>query len=793
LRANRSLRGAPAAWSPDIVSTAGKVALFAVWTAAIAGLGWFVDRNLVVGSDLRLFMPSPRTAEERMLLEEIGEGPASRMLLIAISGGDPEDEADTSRALGAALRGNDEFRWVANGEGSLEDIPDRLLPYRYLLSPTLDHSRFDTAFLTAQLRERLRDLASPAAGFLEPVLPRDPTLELLKLAESWQPTAQPQLLNDVWFDSAGRDALLVAETRAAGFDPRGQRAAADALHRAFEQVRTDAKLGLEASGPGAFSVLMKERTQAEAQRFGTLATIGMVILMLVAYRSVPVLLLGLMPLASAGLAGLAAVSATFGVVHGITLAFGFTLIGVAQDYPVHLFSHQHAGLDPRDNVRALWPTLATGVVSTCVAYLAFLFSGVRGLAQLSVFTVAGLAVAGLTTRYLLPPLVPQHGHDAAESAALGRLWNRVAGWPRPLWLGLALAAVCMAVLWLSPHPLWNNELGGLTPVPRPLIERDVALRHELGAPDIRYLLLIQGDDAQEVLAREVALEPKLEAMVTHKTLTSFDDAVRYLPTREQQLRRQSALPDRSALEASLDAAARATTFKPDVFVPFLEDVERARALPPLGPEDLAGTPLEARVGGLLLAREGHWTGLVTLTGLKDPDALRQIAATTEGATLLDLKQASEALVAHQRERILWCLAASGVLLVVVVIVALRDLARARRVLAPMALTTLVVLALLHGAGVSLNLFHLIALVLAAGLGLDYALFFERAADDPAEQRRTLHAVLVCSLSTLMVFALLSFSTLPVLRSIGITVAAGVVSNFVLALLISRPPGKGPLA
>src|SRR5512134_2538435 len=104
----------------------------------------------------------------------------------------------------------------------------------------------------------------------------------------------------------------------------------------------------------------------------------------------------------------------------------------------------------------------------------------------------------------------------------------------------------------------------------------------------------------------------------------------------------------------------------------------------------------------------------------------------------------------------------------------------------MALTTILIIGILQATGVSLSLFHLIALVLAAGLGLDYALFFEHAADDPSEQRRTLHAVIVCSLSTLMVFALLAFSTLPVLRAIGITVAAGVVSNFVLALLLTRP-------
>jgi predicted exporter len=771
--------------------TAGKGLLLAAWIAVLAVLGWMVERNLVVGTDLRLFMPSPRTAEERLVLEEIGEGPGSRMLLLAIAGADAQAAADTSRALVAALRGSNDFRWIANGAGDLDAIPDRLLAYRYLLSPTLDEARFDTTFLRAQLEERLRDLTSPAAGFLEQWLPRDPTFELPRLLESWQPARQPQLLFDVWFDSAGQQALLVAETRAAGFDPQGQRAAAHALQRAFEEVRTDPRLRLEASGPGAFSVLMQERTQREAQRLGTLATIGMVVLLLVAYRSLPVLLLGLLPLASAGLAGLAAVSAIFGTVHGITLAFGFTLIGVAQDYPMHLFIHQHRGLDPRDNVRALWPTLATGVASTCVAYLAFLFSGVRGLAQLSVFTVAGLAVAGLTTRYLLPWLVPARGRDAAGSLLLGRLWDRVASLPRPLWLGAAVGLLCSGSLWLSPRPMWEDELGGLTPVPRTLIERDSALRRELGAPDVRYLLVIQDRDAQRVLAKAAALGPQLDELVAIGALGGYDHAARYLPTIERQEHRRAALPAAPELRATLSAALQETPFRPGVFEPFLDDVERARQLPALGPHDLAGTPLEARVGGLLLEREEHWSGLVTLTGLQDPAALGRLAEAVDGATLLDLKQASQDLVAHQRTRILWCLAGSAVLLVLVVAVALRDGTRVRRVLAPMVLTTLVVLGVLHAAGVSLNLFHLIALVLAAGLGLDYALFFERAADDPAEQRRTLHAVLVCSLSTLMVFALLALSNLPVLRSIGVTVAAGVVSNFVLALLLTRPAGGRP--
>jgi predicted exporter len=760
--------------------------LLGIWLLAIAASGWVVDRHLVVGTDLRLFMPSPRTAEERLILEEIGESPASRLLLLSISGGEPPALAETSRDLARMLRQSREFRFVANGEVDVSSIPEGLLTYRYLLSPTLDDTRFDAGFLTAALQERVRDLSSPAAGFLEPWLPRDPTLELLRLAETWLPATQPQLQYDVWFDTTSRKALLAVETRAAGFDPQGQRTVADLIRHAFDSARSEPGLELQVTGPGAFSVLMQQKTRDEAQRFGAAATFGMVALLLLAYRSVPVLILGLLPLVSAGVAGLAAVSLVFGTVHGITLAFGFTLIGVAQDYPMHLFSHQRPGLDPWTNVRQLWPTLATGVASTCVAYLAFLLSGVGGLAQLSVFTITGLAVAGLSTRFLLPALVPGRTRDPADSAALGRLWNAIAELPRPLWLGAAVTIACLAYLWVSPRPLWVDELGGLTPVPRALIDQDSRLRRELGAPDVRYMLALEATGAQQVLEMSRALAPRLDELVSRGAIAGFEHPARYLPPAAVQERRRDALPAAAELRTALDVALAGTPFKPSVFEPFLTDVEHARQLPPLGPDDLAGTPLESRVGSLLLKRDEGWIGLVMLSGVADAAVVRQIAASVPGVIFLDLKQASEDLVARQRQRILWCLAGSAALLVVVVTAALRRARRVVRVLAPMALTTLLVLSLLHGLGISLSLFHLIALVLAAGLGLDYALFFEHAADDQGEQRRTLHAVLVCSISTLMVFALLSFSTLPVLKAIGITVAVGVLCNFVLALLLTRP-------
>src|SRR5690606_9682488 len=199
-----------------------------------------------------------------------------------------------------------------------------------------------------------------------------------------------------------------------------------------------------------------------------------------------------------------------------------------------------------------------------------------------------------------------------------------------------------------------------------------------------------------------------------------------------------------------------------------------------------GTPLATRIGGLLIEAGTHATALVSLTGLNDADAVARVAA-AHGAHLLDMKQASESLVADYRARILAALALAGLALVATVWFALRAPRRVARVLLPMALTTLLVLAVLRGFGIELNLFHLVSLILAAGLGLDYALFFEHAGDDRDDQRRTLHSVLVCSAMTLLVFSLLALSSVPVLRAVGGTGALGVASAFVPPLLVARAP------
>jgi predicted exporter len=513
--------------------------------------------------------------------------------------------------------------------------------------------------------------------------------------------------------------------------------------------------------------------------------VGFIALLLLAYRSIGSLLLSALPIASAALAGIVALTLAFPDVHGITLAFGFTLLGVAQEYPIRVLSHRRAGEDALHSVRALWPLLLTAIASACIAYLAFYASGVNGLKQLAVFTIVGLLAAGFSTRYLLPHLLPRRVRDVADMGWLVRARAFVDHLPRPRWLPLLVAAAIVAMLALAPGPFWQNNLAALTPLPQSMLQHDARLRQALGAPDVRYLLVLQAPTAQGVLELSQQLQPRVDALVARHAVDTLELPSRYLPAVALQRERQQKLPDQATLQHDLDTALDGLPFRADLFQPFLDDVQTARTLQPLTPERYAQTPLGQRLAAMLVPRDGHWLGLGTVSGVHDVTALQTLGEGSHGSVrLLDLKAASESLVVDYRTRILQALLAAAVLLVLTISFALRSVRRAWHVLAPMTLATFLVLAVERMAGIEISLFHLVALILAGGLGLHYALFFERDTGDPAEQRRTLHATIVCVLSALLVFGMLAWATIPVLRAIGLTVSLGVAFHFCLSILMA---------
>ena len=87
------------------------------WLGCLALAAWVALHARYV-ADLSAFLPARPTPAQRLLVDQLRAGPGSRLILIALEGGDIETRAELSEALARALRSNRAFSNVGNGEAA---------------------------------------------------------------------------------------------------------------------------------------------------------------------------------------------------------------------------------------------------------------------------------------------------------------------------------------------------------------------------------------------------------------------------------------------------------------------------------------------------------------------------------------------------------------------------------------------------------------------------------------------------------------------------------------------------
>lgn len=768
------------------------------WLMGLGLLGAWMAYRMPVSSDLTLFLPQAASTQEHVLLDQLHQGVGNRIHFAAISEADPATRTKASRSLRSQLEASEHFLRVANGSEPFQG-PERdfLLRNRYLLSPEISPARFEPESLAASLRQRLDELRAPTSLVTKDLLARDPTGELLAILQRLESPSSPQRSQGVWTSPNGEQALLLLWTRAPGTALEAQQSAQEALRKAFQEIPGGDRLRLEVTGPGVFGVEARDRIRRETSRLTLLGTLGVGILLLFLFRSPRVLVLAAMPLATGILAGALAIWLSFGAIHGITLAFGITLLGVALDYPLHLLTQVTASNHTRSALARVWPTLRLGVLTTVAAYAILATTEFRGLVQLGVFAATGLATAAAATRWALPSVCGAGQRREWPPLALGH-------WLRPsLPVGVVLLAAAAAsvpvFLWSMPEAL-ERDLRALSPVPKAQMQRFQELREQLGMPDYRHFLIVTAESRQKALEKAEDLSRSLTSLVEEGRIEDYRSPVVVLPSVATQRQRQRSLPPRQQLAANLERANRDLPFRDGLFQPFFEDIERARDRAPIRLPDLEGTFFYYRAASLLTSLPRGNSALIPLRGTKDSDPLKAAAGATGPDVLpLELGPATDRLVYRFMGAGISRLGAGMLVLVLVLAVGLRCGRRLVGVATPVALALMTTLGLLLILGEQLTLFHVLALLLVFGIGVDYTLFFERPEPDAAHRQRTLRGLVACAGSTLLVFGLLATSDIPVLHQLGLTVFSGALISFLMALTFARrlsgsvEPETGPSA
>ncbi len=769
-------------------------ALLLVSLVAVVGSGYLAAAHLPLRADFAYLLPAD--ARSVLAMRALSERmPARDTTLLLIVAPDPASRAAAGREAIAGL-GAIEPSLIARIETDDRETRELVRSHQHLFAP-IDDLRAVRDALAARIADA-RARANPLLVDLDDERGPDP---LDGLREK-QHAAAARFATPDHVSADGTTAVIVIRTAFVATDvdkDHALEARLDALRVQIEAAHPGVHVGLAGGVP---TTTAEHRALVHGVVLSSLITAVLVALVLFVHlRSVRLLVLLTANIAAATLVSFGVAALSVGHLNAATAFLGAIIAGNGVNYGILLvarYGEERRRWASRDAMiiaiqGTLRPTLVASL-GAAIAYGALGATRFRGFADFALIGGVGMLICWAASFVLLPVLILRWAHTPRRepSALFGRFVLRLFGFRRP---AVACAIAGLAVLvsavvswrYLVADP-FEYDMGQLRSQAPDAIEArrwmtvsDAAFGR--GLAGIAGQTFIAVDDPSEVPAMVAALR---EVAATEPIVGTIGSILDVLP------------PDQSAKLAVL---AEIRTLVDEV-TPLLDDAERADLLalrPPDGLRALTSRDLPPALAARLTERDGTVGAIIAVkpgaafSEYDGRDLIRFATAirgvrhdpahppTIAGPAVLFADVFSQ--IRRDGPRVTFV---AGVGLLVMVVLVVGRSRRAVAVLVATAAGSLAMIAVCAVAGLKINFLDFVALPIALGLGIDYAInVADRAAhDDPrVALRSTGGTVLVCSLTTMIGYTSLLVSDNLAIRGFGLASLIGEITCVVAALVI----------
>jgi predicted exporter len=699
-----------------------------------------------------------------------------------------------AKQLGATLSASGAFGSVTAElpPFDVSKIAGLYMPYRFgLLAPADRAALMDG---TVSLHDTLaRRLYSPLRSGLATQLADDPFGWLEHwLADLPLATSNLEIEDSLLVAHRGNatSVLVMATLPGSAYESKVQHAVHEAVAHSEGALKQNfPDVTLARTGAVFYAEAARAASEREVHLIGVASVCGIALLMIWVFRSPRLILLGFVSTALGIVCALAATMLVFGKLHLLTLVFGASLIGEAVDYSIQYFVvYLGAGRDwdAQRGVRAVRPALMVALTTSLLGYTILTWVPFPALKQIACFAIVGICTAFASVLWLLPALLvhaPKRSPQRvfAGAARLLGAWRALIG-GRRAWAVAALLLIVAVPGWLRLTS--DDDIHLLIERDPVLMAQEQKMRDAVGVDNSTQFFVVRGETPEVVLERAEALGAKLDGLTGAARLSSWQSVTSFVPSAKRQgddhtLLSQRVFNDPAALRAMLVQAGfrdevadgwLAAYAKPDHAVLTVDSWLAAPWSQPfrhlwLGKVDIAGYAAVVIPQGVTSANE---------------PALIATAHALPGVSFVDKAASVSTLFgAYRVDSGIWL--AGALLLVLLLMMARYRPLGGVVVTLPVLLAVGVTLAVFGYAGVPLNLFNWLALMLVLGVGANYAVFLrEGAARADADLGAVWTGVLLSAATTLLSFGLLAMSAMPALKSFGATLALGIAVSVLLA-------------
>lgn len=555
-----------------------------------------------------------------------------------------------------------------------------------------------------------------------------------------------------------------------------------------KQINTEAtSTTLLTSGVIFHAARASQRAQTEINWLGAFDISGTLLVFILTFFSIRPLLLTLCSIGFGSLVAVIFNLAIFGKLHLIALVFGTSLIGVAIDYSVHYLCKHQAMFDERNPkkssdaiIQKLMPALIMGLFASLIGYTCLFQAPLPGLKQIASFSVIGLSSAWLFVVVAFPMLMRKslrmpHSFIDRLSFFAWQFWTQKTLAIRLTSFLLLLSTCIIGLLNVQQ----SNDIRLLYKPDTDLLESEKTLQELMRSVSPNQYYVLSDVSEETLLKKEEKFRTDfLDPMVRNGQLTGYFSTSQWVPSLSRQsenylLIEQQLYQAPQGIKLFLQEAGFDETIKQDVINQF--SVAKNRQLNP-------GLFMEyARPDQRILwlgKIQNKYVSVIALRGIKNAEALAAFPA-QEGITWVNRIANMSLQLKSLSNTALQMLSLAYVAIGLLILFFYRT-GKALLLLAVPLGASAIAISLLSIAGVSISLFHIFALYLIMGMGMDYAIFsYNEGLKDPISQR----SIFLSALTSAMSFGVLSFSSTPMIQAFGSIMLIGSAMNLFLAPLV----------
>lgn len=478
----------------------------------------------------------------------------------------------------------------------------------------------------------------------------------------------------------------------------------------------------------------------------------------------------LLPLMVGLLVGVSVSVMVLGEIHALTLVIGTSLIGVLVDFPLHWLAptlfHQHGQWDAPRSMQRVLPSFTISLTITALGYIMLWWTPLPILQQTALFSVAALMGAFATTVLWLPPLFA-HAPLATQTSVFHRV---IRWWSQPkhsrIWL-ISLIILGITLLFGVSQSRWQDDIRDWASM-RPDLLDDAKKISQISQLNNEQTIVFTAPSADELLQQSRTIA----AQLPHNTRALH----------------QWILPENEQISLKKQLAKLAT--QPENYTPLLHlgvpaehiqaALREAANAPTVSLSDSLTLPQAAGFQPLYLGKvDNKWVGLLKWS--PQTHETKTAFRLPEHAILLDKRTQLNQQFAETRNQAAYLkLLSFG--LAAVGLVCLLGWRRGGVILLLPILALLGTVGVLAYLNVVIGLFAMFGLLLAAAIGVDYAVYALTAPESVAAR---MAGMSLAACTTGFSFVLLAWSRTPAVAAFGLSVFVGVVLNYVLVMSLLR--------